>query len=588
MDAVSDPAIHTIVIMSSAQIGKTEVLNNIAGYFIDQDPSPMLFVMPTMELAEAWSKDRLDPMIRDSPGLAEKISPAKAKSSGNTIKHKTFAGGRLTILGANAPAKLASRNIRVLLCDEVDKYPASAGKLGDPVNLAKKRTTTFWNRKIILVSTPGIKGASRIERAYEGSDKRVLHLTCEDCGGKQSLNFWDDVKWDKDPDTGENLPDTAYLSCRSCGSIWDDATRDRMVANVEKDDWIADKKCDGIAGFWINELYSPWVKVAATVRAFLESKSDPEEYKQWTNEALGETWDDAYEKIDPESLMARREPYGPDLWPEELLLVTAGVDTQDDRLEARTWGFGADEEKWRLQKKVFFGDPGSKDLWDELDDWLKATRYNLDDGRALRIEAACVDSGGHYADQAVRFCANKRRRRIFAIKGMAGHGKMIWNNQPSRHKKNKRLPVHMVAVDPAKSLIFGRLNKVTEPGPRYLHFSEECEQEDFDQLTSEKMVVTKDKTHSLVRAWVKIRERNEELDCAVYAYTAYLARGGIELLKIRARRSTPKEPSEVPKDDEMPPEPPQTPPEPPKATPKRPPKKTRSPRRKRGGFVNDW
>ena len=172
MDAFSDPKIHTVVVMSSAQIGKTELLNNIVGYFVDQDPSPMLMLQPTLEMGNTWSKDRLSPMIRDTRTLTDKISDSKARDSGNTILHKTFQGGHITIAGANSPASLASRPVRVVLADEVDRYPQSAGAEGDPLSLAFKRTTTFWNRKRMVVSTPTVKGVSRIEMAYEESDKR--------------------------------------------------------------------------------------------------------------------------------------------------------------------------------------------------------------------------------------------------------------------------------------------------------------------------------------------------------------------------------------------------------------------------------
>jgi phage terminase large subunit GpA-like protein len=584
MDAICDPAVHTVVIMTSAQVGKTEIINNIIAYFIDQDPSPILLLQPTLQMAQAWSKDRLAPMIRDTPALTGKVADPKARDSGNTILHKMFTGGHLTMAGANSPASLASRPIRILLCDEVDRFPVSAGEEGDPVNLAKKRTTSFWNRKTILVSTPTIMGASRIEAAYEESDKRVAYVTCEDCGHKQVLKF-EDVHWDKDEKTGAAKPETAYMACNFCGAVWDDVLRRRMVSNMTDADWIGEKACEGVAGFAVNEFYAPWVKLEDTVRAFLSARKFPELLKTWVNTSLGETWDDAHEKIDPESLMARREPYGPDIWPDELLLVTAGVDTQDDRLEVKTWGYGAEEEAWRLESKIFHGDPADKSLWDELDDWLKFRRYELEDGRTLKIEAVAVDSGGHFADQVVRFCANKRRRRIFAIKGQAGQGKPVWNHKPSRHKKSKRMPVYMVGVDQAKSLIYARLNRVTDPGPGYLHFSEAMEKEHFDQLTAEKVVVRYVKGLNPIREWKQTRERNEELDCAVYAWAAYLARGGFDLLKARVRKKTTAQELDDPvtKDEEVLPEEPK-----PKPKPAPVKKKKRPGRRKRGGFVNDW
>ena len=207
MEAISDARTQTVVIMSSAQVGKTEILNNAVGYHIDQDPAPIMVVMPTERDAETWSKDRFSPMARDTPCLAGKIADPKSRDGTNKILHKRFPGGHLTIVGANAPSGLASRPIRILLCDEVDRYPFSAGAEGDPVNLAKKRTVTFWNRKIVLVSTPTIRGASRIETAYEESDQRQFRVPCPDCGTEQVLT-WGQVRWDKAPD-GSHQPETA-------------------------------------------------------------------------------------------------------------------------------------------------------------------------------------------------------------------------------------------------------------------------------------------------------------------------------------------------------------------------------------------
>ena len=153
MDALSDPYIETVVVMSSAQVGKTEILNNAVGYFISQDPSPMLVVQPTLDMAQTWSKDRLAPMLRDTPILSGLVKDPRSRDSGNTTLHKVFPGGHVTACGANSPSSLASRPVRNVFCDEVDRYPVSAGTEGDPVSLAKKRSATFWNRKIDRKST---------------------------------------------------------------------------------------------------------------------------------------------------------------------------------------------------------------------------------------------------------------------------------------------------------------------------------------------------------------------------------------------------------------------------------------------------
>ena len=269
MDAISDPAVESVVVMSSSQTGKTEVLLNTVGFHIDQDPAPVMVVMPTERDAETWSKDRFSPMARDTPCLHGRISDPKSRDGSNKILHKKFPGGHLTIVGANAPSGLASRPIRILLCDEVDRYPFSAGAEGDPVNLAKKRTVTFWNRKIVLVSTPTIRGASRIETAFAESDRRRFFVPCSECGEHQTL-VWEQVRWDRDAD-GAHRPETARYECRHCGAHWSAPT----WAAVRKGEWRAEAAFDGIAGFHLNEVYSSWVRLEAMVRTFLSRPASP-------------------------------------------------------------------------------------------------------------------------------------------------------------------------------------------------------------------------------------------------------------------------------------------------------------------------
>ena len=243
----------------------TEILNNAVGYFISQDPSPMLVVQPTLDMAQTWSKDRLAPMLRDTPVLGGLVKDPRSRDSGNTTLHKVFPGGHVTACGANSPSSLASRPVRNVFCDEVDRYPVSAGTEGDPVSLAKKRSATFWNRKILLVSTPTNKGASRIENAYEESDQRKYHVPCPHCHFEQPL-VWSSVKWELD------RPDTAQYCCSECGGLWDDAQRARAI---KRGKWVTDLKTGKIAGFHLSALYSPWTPLEDGVRDFLEAKKQP-------------------------------------------------------------------------------------------------------------------------------------------------------------------------------------------------------------------------------------------------------------------------------------------------------------------------
>jgi phage terminase large subunit GpA-like protein len=282
MNAMSDPMVEKVTVMCAAQIMKTELLLNTAAYYIHGDPAPILMVQPTVEMAEAFSKDRVAPMIRDTDVLKEVFS-GKSRDSSDTILQKAFPGGRLTMTGANAPATLASRPIRVVLCDEVDRFPLSAGKEGDPVGLAEKRTTTFWNRKIALVSTPTIKGISRIEASYEEGDRRRYHVPCPSCGVRQVLE-WKGVKWNKD-ETGAHDPDSAYYECQApadpetgeiCAHQWTEAERLEAVSEGE---WIAERPFKGHASFHASQLASKRVPLHRIVKEFIEAQPFPDRLK---------------------------------------------------------------------------------------------------------------------------------------------------------------------------------------------------------------------------------------------------------------------------------------------------------------------
>ena len=522
MDAISDPLVREVVVMKSAQVGWTELLLNVIGYHVDQDPAPILLIQPTLEMAEAFSKDRLAPMLRDTPALRDKVADPRSRDSGNTLLHKVYPGGRLTIAGANSPAGLASRPIRVVLFDEVDRFPMSAGAEGDPITLGIKRSATFWNRKVLLGSTPTIKGSSRIEVAFEQSDQGFYFVPCPHCAEFQRL-VWANVRWP------EGRPDLAVYVCAHCGATIDESHKADMIAAGE---WRSTRPSTGIAGFHISELYSPWSTWAGMAEAFLRAKALPDTLRAWINTALGETWEERGSTVEAGDLVARRESYGTDAIPSGVQVVTAGVDVQDDRLEVSVYGFGRLEEAWRLEHRVLRGDPASPVLWDELDDVLRRT-YRTDDGRELGIEAACVDSGGHYTEQVYRFCQARKRRRVWAIKGAAG-ARPVWPKKPGRGR-GVRVDLFLVGVDTVKDVLLGRLSKVAEPGPGYIHFDRAVDEDYLEQLTAE-TVVYRVSQGRRVRQWQPRRTglRTEALDCTVYAYAAFIGRGGQDLTDKRA------------------------------------------------------
>jgi phage terminase large subunit GpA-like protein len=521
MDAISDTEVREVWVMKSAQVGATEIINNILGFHIHHDPAPMLLVQPTLEMAEAWSKDRLAPMIRDTPALRDRIADPKARDSGNTLLHKKFAGGHLTVAGANSPAGLASRPVRVVLFDEVDRYPASAGSEGDPVSLGRKRTTTFWNRKVIAVSTPTIKGISRIEAGFESGDQRFYEVPCPGCGTFQRL-VWTQVHWE------DGQPETARYVCAHCATAIGEGDKPAMLMAGR---WTASKPFHGVASFHISELYSPWSTWAEMARAFLEAKRLPETLQTWINTALGETWEDSGDAVKPEGLLARREAYTDASLPSGVLLLTRGTDVQDDRLESTLWGWGRDGEAWRIRHDVIRGDPGQAALWADHDELLKL-RHRTDDGRELVCEAVAVDSGGHHTEQVYNYCAARKRFRVFAIKGIPG-ARPAWPRKASRGGK-KRLDVWPIGVDTIKDVVAGRLKRVLQPGPGFLHLDATADDVAVEQLASEVQVYAVVKGRK-VRVWRPRRSgvRNEQFDCLVYAYAAMVGRGGQELVDRR-------------------------------------------------------
>lgn len=508
MDACSDPGIQEVVVMAGAQLGKTEAILNIIGYHIHHDPSPILVLQPTLDMAQAFSKDRVaSGLIRSTPALRDKVKDPRSRDSGNTTLHKVFPGGALTMVGANSASGLASRPIRLVLCDEVDRYPTSAGTEGDPIQLARKRSATFWNRKIVMVSTPTNRGASRIEEAFEQSDQRYYHVPCKHCHHEQAMK-WINVRWDEDPETA------AYM-CDGCGTLWTDSDRRWSIRNGQ---WVAHAEFSGIAGFAINGLCSPWTPLSDGVKDFLSVRKNPEQLRVWTNTYLGETWEDAGETIDDYDLAERREVI--ETIPDEVMFLTCGVDVQDNRLECSVIGWGKDDESWVIEHTTLYGDPSTPQLWGALDTVL-FKRYETVSGTEMGIRASCVDSGGHFTNSVYQYCKKHAGRRVFAIKGVGGEGKPA-AGRPSKSNVAK-CPLFPVGVDTIKSLLFARM-RISEQGAGYIHFSDRLDDEYFRQLTAEK-VVTRFHKGFKKRVFEKIRARNEALDCMVYSYAAYAILG---------------------------------------------------------------
>lgn len=517
MDAIGDPHVREVVVMSAAQIGKTDAfILNVLAYYMDYAPAPIMCMQPTLDMGQTLSKDRISPMLRDTPRLKGLVD-VKSRFAGNTVMKKNFIGGHITIVGANSPSSLASRPIKVLLADEIDRYPKSAGTEGDPLNLAKKRQTTFWDCKTVMVSTPTIKGDSRIEDAFNLSTQEEWNIPCPECGAYQPL-VWENVKFDPD-----NLEKGIDYVCCECGCV---ANEYRWKAQEIKGKYVAANPGAATRGFHLNTLASTFVGWDEVVRKFLEAKEaldhgNPEEMKVWVNTELGQTWEERGIQLEDTELYNRREIYPAEV-PDDVLFLTAGVDVQDDRFEVEVVGWGEGAECWGIRYQKIFGDMLSDQVWQDLDDFLLRS-WRKADGTEYTLLATCIDSGGHHTDDVYRFAKDRLNRRIFAIKGMGGAGVPYIRN-PSKNNRVKT-NLFIIGVDAGKTSIYQRL-EVKTPGPNYCHFPSNPEagydENYFKGLTAEKKVVRFVKGH-LKEYWeIKDKEhkRNEPLDLRNYALAA--------------------------------------------------------------------
>lgn len=518
MDKLSpnDPA-KRIVFMKGSQVGGSECMFNWLGYIIHLMPAPTMLVLPTEMLAERISKQRITPLIDETPVLRERIAPARERDSGNALLTKDFRGGFLNIVGANSAVGLRSMPIRYLLCDEVDGFPKDVANEGSPVDLAEKRTTTFARRKVFLVSSPTVKEDSRIESEYLMSDQRRFFIPCPYCNHMQWLQ-WKNLKFDD--------PKEVHYQCEACTALIEERHKTNFLNQGE---WRpTNKDWDGIThGYHISSLYSPlgWKSWNEIAEEFLKVRADAPRLKTFINTVLGETWEDDYAaKIGASDLQQRAETYKKDIAPIGSVLLTAGVDVQDDRLEITITAWGHEEECWIVSHEKIMGDPSRPELWKQLDELLfKPIPHEIVD--PIYISAVSIDSGGHHTHEVYQYARERMKRNVIAIKGQSQKNKpaigkptIIDLNFKGRVLK-KGAKVYPVGTDTIKSTIFSRL-KHNEAGPGYIHFHDDLNTEYFTQLTSEKLATRYVKGFP-VREWVKkAGARNEALDCLVYSYAA--------------------------------------------------------------------
>lgn len=515
---VTNVKVKTITVVSATQMLKTELINNIVGYHIHQDPCPMIVMQPTIKIAETWAKDRLDKMLRDSPELGRLVPPKRSRGDGdNSILHRSFPGGHVTCVGANSPSDLASRPVRLVLCDEVDKYPASAGKEGDPMKLIEERTATFWNALHVRVCSPTIEGMSRIQEEYEQGDQRTYHGKCPHCKNYEDLQ-WTQVVYEED-----DVDNTTRYKCSHCNVLWDEADR---IKAINKGKYIAKKQFNGHASFKVNKIASPWGPLSEVVHKYLKAKNNNELLKTFYNTQLAETWKVKADSPDHMRLYERREKYPINTVHQDVYFITCGVDVQGSRLELELVGWGTDKQSWSIDYRTIVGQTSTPDPWTELEKVLNES-WVTEDGRQLNVRMMCVDSGFN-TQHVYNWVQKQDPNRVRAIKGQ-DHLQMIFGkptdvelNYNGKRIKNATR-VWPVGVSLLKSELYGwlKMDGAADNGlfnSGFCHFPEYGETY-FQGLCSEQLVETKVKGRTRLE-WHKKYDRNEPLDTRNYARAA--------------------------------------------------------------------
>jgi phage terminase large subunit GpA-like protein len=523
-----------VVLMFGSQMGKTEVVLNWLGSIIHLWPGPTLLVQPTLDMAKRLNRQRLDPLLRETPVLSELIAPMRSRDSGNTMFLKEFRGGLFVLTGANSGSGLQSMPAAYLAADEVSSYPLEADDKGDPLENAEARTSTFPMGKVLITSTPGTRGSCRITQEFETrSDRRLYHAWMPCCGALEVIRWKEHMVWDR-PD-GE-----VYCQCPACGERVAQYHKQQMLSKAV---WRPSAKGDGMtAGFHLPGWYAPlgWTSWEMIRDEFLRAKGDPLLLKGWVNKRAAEAWEDeSLARVTADGLLGRiggDDAYDTGTCPDGVLTLTMAVDVQDSWLEVTVWGYGRGDESWRVWHQKIDGDPGQDHVWEQVSsirriDWPRAR------GGTMRVAFCAVDTGGHYTGEAYEYCRQHAREGVVAIKGSSNRsapvlGKPTKQDVTYRGKTVRNgVTLYMIGTHAIKRTVYSRL-KVDEPGAGYVHFDNATTQEYLEGLTCERLQPRYVKGFQVLE-WVKPSgARNEPLDLAVYCLAM------LELVKRRYNRAT--------------------------------------------------
>ncbi|WP_439561146.1 phage terminase large subunit family protein [Roseinatronobacter sp.] len=545
MDALSPahPA-RRVILPKAAQVGATEAGNNWLGHCVHIAPGPFLLVQPTVDMAKRLSQQRIEPLVEESPELRSRIMPARSRDAGNTVLSKRFPGGVLLITGANSAVGLRSMPARNVFLDEVDAYPGDLDGEGDPVALAEARTISFGHRaKMFLASTPTISGLSRIEREWEMSDQRRYHVPCPHCGAMQWLKFAQ-LRWPK------GRPEDAAYQCESCETPIEERHKTWMMDPANGAAWymtadpetIARAQRAGVVGFHISGLYSPlgwlsWVDIASSWEA---AQGNDASLKTFKNTILGETWQEKGEAPDWQRLYDRREiTFILGTVPKGGLVLTAGADVQRDRIEIDIWAWGRNLQSWLVDHIVIEGDTSRDEIWIKLTELLQQT-WPHESGARMALARFAIDTGdGATTDAVYSWARLNRGEQVLAVKGQREGIVKAPVDGPSKvdvteggRKIRRGLSLWTVKSGYFKSETYRFLRQSPPTDEEielgadwpagFIHIPKSgVTSEWVKQLTAEQLVTRRDKRRGYTKLeWQQLRERNEALDCRVYARAA--------------------------------------------------------------------
>lgn len=543
-EALDDPKVYKVVCMKSAQVAWTDgVINNWLGRIIDIDPSPVIGLFAKTDAAREYGQEKLAPMVTATARLRDKIDVETSRKDGNRALFKKFPGGFLKLVGSNSPSNVKSTPAPRVFVEEPDDASVNVAKQGDSIKLLEERTKTYTNRKIVFGGTSSMKGLSTIEDAYKNSDQRKFMVPCHDCGESHVL-CWDNVKWDEDPEQlheiyGTARPETAFYSCPHCGSIWNDHEKNRNVRNAK---WEATAEFRGVAGFYINELYSPFPgsTLARLVERYLEAEhqlelGDETDMIVFTNSALGLPYEFKSDAPEADDLRDQAEDYPELQVPRDGLILSAGIDVQHDRFAVILRAWGRDEESWL----TYWGElPGNvtdkKDpVWDVLEERIFSPIAHAS-GAAIRVSALTIDSSDGTTSDNVYSWVRAMKKKYPRVNIMAGKGssndygtreifRKPTTSIDTRNRKNSKadkhgLRVFIVGTHKAKDEVNRRL-KLTGRGRDRFHVYKSVRVDYFDQVLAEVKAPHRTMRNKMVYQ-LKAGKRNEALDCEVYAMHA--------------------------------------------------------------------